>query len=174
VRLSKRRGLDALPAPQSETSVVEREIRVEAEPEAVFQFFTDPEKMVRWMGVGATLDPRPGGVFSFHTLPHFLIEGEYVAVEPYSRIVFTWGYGSFPDDQGNPLPPGSSTVEVALVPDGEATIVHLTHRIPAELADFHSMGWEHYLARLMIAAAGRDPGPDPFLEFLELMSAGNT
>jgi uncharacterized protein YndB with AHSA1/START domain len=160
-----------LPAPQSETSVVEREIRVEAEPEVVFQFFTDPEKMVRWMGSAAALDPRPGGMFSFNTLADFFIAGEYVAVEPYSRIIFTWGYGDFPDGQSNPLPPGSSTVEVEFVPDGEATIVHLTHRIPADLADFHAMGWEHYLARLMIAATGSDPGPDPFLEFLESMSA---
>ena len=148
-----------MPAPQSETSVVEREIRIEAEPETVFPFFTDPEKMVRWMGVGATLDPRPGGVFSVNTMADYFIEGEYVAVEPHSRIVFTWGYGDFPDEQRNPLPPGSSTVEVELVPDGEATIVRLTHRVPAELADFHAMGWEHYLARLAIAAAGGDPGP---------------
>jgi uncharacterized protein YndB with AHSA1/START domain len=160
-----------LPEPQNETSVVEREIRVEAEPEAVFQFFTDPEKMVRWMGVAATLDPRPGGVFSLNIMADFFFEGEYVAVEPHSRIVFTWGYGNVPDEQSNPLPPGSSTVEVELVPDGEATIIHLTHRVPADLADFHAMGWEHYLARLMIAAAGSDPGPDPFFEFLESMSA---
>ena len=61
-----------MPEPQSETSVVEREIRIEAEPETVFAFFTDPEKMVRWMGIGATLDPRPGGVFSVNTMTdHF-------------------------------------------------------------------------------------------------------
>jgi uncharacterized protein YndB with AHSA1/START domain len=162
-----------LPAPQSETSVVEREIRVEAEPETVFRFFTDPEKMVRWMGARAMLDPRPGGVFSFNNMADLSIEGKFVAVEPYSRIVFTWGYGYFPDDQTNPLPPGSSTVEVQFVPDGEATIVHLTHRIPTDLADFHALGWEHYLARLMVAAAGSDPGPDPFIEFLESMAPGN-
>ena len=122
-------------------------------------------------GIRATLDPRPGGVFGFNTLPDFFIAGEYVAVEPYRRVVFTWGYGDFPADQTNPLPPGSSTVEVVLVPDGEATIVHLAHRIPADLADFHAMGWEHYLSRLTVAAGGGDPGPDPFLEFMEAMTA---
>jgi uncharacterized protein YndB with AHSA1/START domain len=160
-----------LPAPQSETSVVEREIRVEAEPEIVFSFFTDPEKMVRWMGVGATLDPRPGGVFSVNTVMDYFFAGEFVVVEPHSRVVFTWGYGNFPGEP-NPLPPGSSTVEVELVPDGDATIVRLTHRVPAQLDAFHTMGWEHYLGRLAIAATGGDPGPDPFLEALELM-AGN-
>jgi uncharacterized protein YndB with AHSA1/START domain len=157
-----------LPGPQSETSVVEREIRVEAAPETVFPFFTDPEKMVRWIGVGAILDPRPGGVFSLDTVMGYPFAGEYLAVEPYSRIVFTWGYGDFPDEQ-NPLPPGSSTVEVELVPDGEATIVRLSHRVPAQLAEFHAMGWENYLDRLALAATGGDPGPDPFSKALELL-----
>jgi hypothetical protein len=41
--------------------------------------------------------------------------------------------------------------------------------VPADLADFHVMGWEHYLDRLAIAAAGGDPGDDPFREALEMM-----
>jgi uncharacterized protein YndB with AHSA1/START domain len=160
-----------LPEPQSETSVVEREIRIEAGPETVFPFFTDPEKLVRWMGVAATLDPRPGGVFSLNTVADQFIEGEFVAVEPYSRIVFTWGFGDSADEHDNPFPPGSSTVEVELVPDGEATIVRMTHRVPAYLTSFHELGWENYLGRLAIVAAGGDPGPDPLLEFLEAMMA---
>ena len=161
-----------MPAPQSETSLVEREIRVEAEPEIVFPFFTDPEKMVRWMGDGATLDPRPGGVFSVSTVMDYFFAGEFVVVEPHSRVVFTWGYGNF-HGEPNPLPPGSSTVEVELVPDGDATIVRLTHRVPAQLDAFHTMGWEHYLGRLAIVATGGDPGPDPFLEALEMMAGNN-
>jgi uncharacterized protein YndB with AHSA1/START domain len=157
-----------LPEPQSETSLVEREVRVEAEPETVFPFFTDPEKMVRWLGVGATLDPHAGGVFYVHTATDQSFAGEYVAVEPHSRVVFTWGFANFPDED-NPLPPGSSTVEVELVPDGEATVVRLKHTVPAELVEFHLMGWENYLDRLATAAAGGDPGPDPFAEALKLM-----
>ena len=157
-----------MPERQGETNVVEREIRVEAEPETVFPFFTDPERMVRWIGVGATLDPRAGGVFRLQTIADYFFAGEYLVVEPYSRIIFTWGYGNFPEEP-NPLPPGSSTVEVELVPDGEATIVRLTHRVPAELADFHAMGWTHYLGRLAVAAAGGEPGPDSLREVLEMM-----
>ena len=29
-------------------TVVEREVRIAARPETVFEFFTDPEKMVLW------------------------------------------------------------------------------------------------------------------------------
>ena len=38
------------------TGRIEREIRVEARPETVFAFFTDPEKYVRWKGRHAQLD----------------------------------------------------------------------------------------------------------------------
>jgi uncharacterized protein YndB with AHSA1/START domain len=154
-----------LPAPQSETSVVEREVRIEAEPETVFPFFTDPEKMVRWMGIGATLDPRPGGVFSINTYTEYFMTGEFVAVEPYSRIVFTWGYASFPEGE-NPMPSGSTTVEVSLVPDGDATIIRLKHTVPAQLDSFHAIGWEHYLGRLAVVVPGGDPGPDELREIL--------
>jgi uncharacterized protein YndB with AHSA1/START domain len=155
----------ALPEPPGATSLVEREIRIEADPETVFPFFTDPEKIARWVGVGATLDPRAGGVFCLDTAAGYSFVGEYVQVEPYSRLVFTWGYGNF-QDESNPLPPGSSTVEVELVPDGEATIVRLSHRVPVDLADFHAFGWEVSLPRLAIVATGGDPGPDPFGEVL--------
>jgi uncharacterized protein YndB with AHSA1/START domain len=157
-----------LAEPRGEISVVEREIRIEAEPEAVFPFFTEPERMVRWMGVAATLDPRPGGAFSVNTMMDYFVAGEYVAVEPYTRIVFTWGFSDVPGEF-SPFPPGSSRVEVAFVPDGEATIVRLTHRVPAELAHLHAMGWENYLGRLAVVATGGDPGPDPFTEFVKSM-----
>jgi uncharacterized protein YndB with AHSA1/START domain len=154
-------------APQDETSVVEREIRVEARPETVFPFFTDPAKMLRWMGLGATLDPRPGGVFRVNTFEQYFVAGEYLVVEPPRRVAFSWGFDNVPEGQENPFPPGASTVEVELVPDGEATIVRLNHRVSASLFNFHSRGWDNYLRRLAIVVPGGDPGPDRFLEYLE-------
>src|SRR5204863_6169331 len=58
----RRRKGAPMPAPPPETSVVEHELRVAARPETVFAYFTDPAKMVQWMGAEATLDPRPGGI----------------------------------------------------------------------------------------------------------------
>ena len=52
----------ALDQPEVAT-VVEREVRIAARPETVFEFFTDPEKMVLWKGRQASLDPRPGGIY---------------------------------------------------------------------------------------------------------------
>jgi uncharacterized protein YndB with AHSA1/START domain len=160
-----------VPVTPSETSVIERKIRIEASPETLFGFFTDPEKMVRWMGRGETLDPRPGGVFSLNVMGGYYMEGKYVEVEPYSRVVFSWGYGDRPEVPSNPLPSGSSTVEVLLVPDGEATIVRLLHRdLPVELQSFHELGWDNYLARLVVVGEGGDPGPDPMAELLSIES----
>ena len=41
--------------------VIEQEIRISAPPEAVFPFFTDPDKMRRWKGMDHKLDAQPGG-----------------------------------------------------------------------------------------------------------------
>ena len=63
------------------------------------------------------------------------------------------------------VPPGSSTIEVELTPEGDGTSVRFLHRdLPsAESAASHSHGWDHYLPRLEIAAAGGDAGEDPWL-----------
>jgi uncharacterized protein YndB with AHSA1/START domain len=161
-----------LSAEQSETSVIEREVRIEAAPETVFPFFTDPEKMVRWMGAGATTDPRPGGIYRLNVVLSYFMEGKYLEVVPYTRVVFTWGFAEMPDGSENPLPPGSTTVEVDLVPDRDATLVRLRHQLPADLHDFHVMGWDHYLPRLAIAAAGGDPGPDEMAEVVAAQEVG--
>jgi uncharacterized protein YndB with AHSA1/START domain len=140
---------------------LEREVRVEAPPNVVFQFFVDPDQMVRWKGVAATLDPRPGGVYRVNVTGTHVARGEYVEVVPNERVVFTWGW----EDEDNPVPPGASTVEVTLVPDGSATIVRLRHLgLPGGPEDRHADGWEHYMARLVVAGAGGDAGPDPWLE----------
>jgi uncharacterized protein YndB with AHSA1/START domain len=83
-------------------------------------------------------------------------EGRFVELVPDQRVVFTWGWRGSPT-----VPPGSSTVEIELTPDGGGTLLRLTHRgLPAEDRAMHLIGWEHYLPRLAVAVAGGDPGPD--------------
>lgn len=144
----------------AETNAVEREVRIEASPETIFPFFTDPERMVRWMGISVDVDPRPGGVYRVDVEGAHVARGEYVEVSPPHRVVFTWGW----ENSDSPVRPGSSTVAVTLTPDGDHTIVRLVHSdLPSEeSAGIHSVGWDHYLPRLEIAAAGGDAGPDPW------------
>lgn len=140
---------------------LEFEIRVEASPETIFPFFTDPVKAVQWMGESATLDPRPGGVYTVTMSNQWVALGEFVEVDPPRRVVFTWGW----EGDEAATPPGSSTVEIDLIPDGDATLVRLVHSgLPNEAAAGHRDGWENFLPRLAAVATGRDPGPNPHKE----------
>lgn len=145
---------------QIETDVVVREVRIDARPETVFPFLTDPSLMTRWMGKSATLDPRPGGALVINVNKH-VARGEYVEVTPPHRVVFTWGW----DGMEHAPSPGSSTVEIDLEESSGRTLVRLTHRgLSPEEATKHDHGWTHYLERLQIAGSGGDPGPDAWVD----------
>jgi uncharacterized protein YndB with AHSA1/START domain len=142
-------------------AVVEREIRIAARPETVFDFFVDPEKMVRWKGRRAELDPRPGGVYRVEVNDQAIARGEYVEIDAPNRVVFTWGWEGQETGE-HAVPPGSSRVEVELTPDGDGTLVRLRHLdLPEQSREIHGQGWDMYLGRLAAAAEGRDPGADP-------------
>jgi uncharacterized protein YndB with AHSA1/START domain len=120
---------------------------IKAPPEVVFPYFTDPALIVSWIGIRAELDPQPGGVFSLD-FGDVVARGRYLTVDPPYRVVFSWG---IPDSDA--LPTGSSTVEVVLTPDGNDTMVVLTHRgLPSTHIGFHRDGWEQRLGRLPAAA----------------------
>ena len=57
---------------------VEVEVRIAASPETVFDFFTEPDRMIQWMGRSAQLDPRPGGGFRCDINDETVAAGEYV------------------------------------------------------------------------------------------------
>jgi uncharacterized protein YndB with AHSA1/START domain len=136
--------------------IVER--RIKAHPETVCSYFTDRDRWLSWQGVEAEIDPRPGGVFRMNVRGDGWAAGRFVTLDPPHRIVFTWGW----EGDGSPVPPGSSTVEVTLEPDGQdGTLLRLVHTgLPFPAIDLHRDGWNHYLDRLGVRAAGGDPGPD--------------
>lgn len=67
---------------------VEVETRIAASPETVFEFFTDADKMIQWMGRSAELDARPGGVFRCDINGRSIASGEFVELDPPRRAVF--------------------------------------------------------------------------------------
>ena len=144
---------------------VEREVLIAARPETVFEFFTDPEKQVLWMGRRAELDPRPGGIYRVEISDQIVGSGEFLEVHAPSRVVFSFGWEGQEAGQGeHGVPPGSSRVEVTLAPEGEGTLVRLRHLdLPEQAREMHGQGWQLYLDRLQIAATHGDPGPDPNL-----------
>jgi len=131
-------------------------VHIEAAPEQVFEYFTSPEAIVRWMGNYALLQAAPGGAFEvdINGVP---VRGRYLEVDPPHRLLISWGHAG-----SDRLPPGASTVEVRLSPAGGGTRVEIEHRdLPEDMRDAFGRGWPHFVARLAVAAAGGDPGPDP-------------
>ena len=149
----------------TETTSIEREIAIAASRETVWEFLVDPDKAILWMGERATFDLRAGGAWTVDVIPGHTASGEFVELDPPERLVYTWGWEAS-GGQENRVPPGSSTIEIELVPAGAGTTLRFTHRdLPgAEAAASHAHGWDHYLERLAVAAAGGDAGRDPWLD----------
>ena len=147
----------------AEGITIRREIVISASPETVWDFLVDPAKAVRWMGVRASLEPRPGGRYQVEVLPGDVAAGVFIEVDPPSRLVHTWGWAS--GGRGD-MPEGSTTVEYQLTAVESGTLLRLTHsRLPNETAAAnHERGWRHYLERLAAGAAGDLKSADPWVE----------
>jgi uncharacterized protein YndB with AHSA1/START domain len=139
------------------SEVYRTSVDIAAAPDRVFDYFVKPELLVRWMGDSARLEATSGGLFSVD-INGVLIRGRFVRIERPSLIEITWGQAG-----NEAMPPGSTTLLVTLEVQGDGTRVRLEHRglFPAE-AKKHAVGWSHFIERLGVAAAGGDPGPDPW------------
>jgi uncharacterized protein YndB with AHSA1/START domain len=134
-----------------------REIVIDATPETIWPFLTEPDKHVQWIGTVAEIDPRPGGVYRVLVNGRHQSAGEFVEVVPNEKVVLTFGW----EEKDHPIPPGSTTLEITLHPEGDKTLVRLVHRgLPADAVDDHGNGWQRYLERLAIVMSGGDPGRD--------------
>jgi uncharacterized protein YndB with AHSA1/START domain len=139
--------------PSPDDDVVEHTLRIEARPETVWSFWTDPERMCEWWGHAAELDPRPGGICRVEVVGGGVMLGRYVEVEPYRRVVFTLGWKGATGPAA--VPPSSTRVEVILTAEGDDTVMVLRHTglLPGLAVDQHRQGWAWFLPLLAAAAA---------------------
>jgi uncharacterized protein YndB with AHSA1/START domain len=136
---------------------VTQEVLVEASPSTIFPFLIDPAKHALWMGTNVELDPRPGGNYRVLARGTHQAVGQFVEVTPNEKVVFSFGW----DEADRRIPPGSTQVEITLVPEGNKTRVRLTHRgLPEADVNDHTNGWGFYLNRLATVATGGDPGSE--------------
>ena len=140
-----------------ESFVVHREAHIAAPPAAVFALMTDPEKILRWMGTEAQVEPQPGGLYLVNVTGARFARGSFREVVPVHRLAYSFGW-----EGGEKVPPGSSLVEIDLIDEAGGTLVRFTHSgLPdLEECESHDKGWAYYLGRLTVAATGGDPGPD--------------
>lgn len=126
--------------------------RLKASPETIFRAWTDPQQIMCWWGpagaetLRAEVDLRVGGRFlkvarTADGAEHEA-SGVYREVVPNERLVFTWAWRSSPERE--------SLVTVALRPDGDGTVLMLTHEQFADAAarDDHQRGWGGALDKL--------------------------
>jgi len=105
--------------------------RLKADPAKVYAAWTDPQKIARWFGPGsvkagterASVDARVGGSyrvsFDMESGEHNEVGGVYREMVPNQLLVFTWAWHTTPERE--------SLVTVSLKPDGDGTLLTLTH-----------------------------------------------
>jgi uncharacterized protein YndB with AHSA1/START domain len=126
----------------------------------LFEVWTSPDKLSQWWGVAegyktpiAEVDLRVGGTYRLGMQPpdsediHTVV-GEFVEIDPPSRLVYTWGWD--PDGQRMSDLEGDTLVTVEFNDMGGSTELVLTHeRFPSEESrDQHSHGWDSMLDHL--------------------------
>ncbi len=135
---------------------IEQRVRIAASPETVWTFWTDPARLCEWWGIGAEIDPQPGGIFRVVMATDGpVMSGTYLTLEPFTRVVFTFGWEGNP--MGDALAPRSTHVEVTLTPvDGDTDLVLVHREVPAVHADEHAKGWALFVGERLPTAAARD------------------
>ena len=137
--------------------IVQIRRRVRARAEQIFDLWTKPALMVRWMSpfpgavdCRANCDLRPGGAFSLVMVSgesRREVSGTYVEVDRPRKLVFTW-IGPLTNDV-------NTLVTVELIPRGDETDLVLTHeRLPtAAIVEGHTRGWGNILDHLADAVS---------------------
>jgi uncharacterized protein YndB with AHSA1/START domain len=75
-----------------EALIVRREQHVPAPPAAVFALLTDPEKILRWMGTEAQVEPQPGGLYLVNVTGARVARGSFREVVPVHRLAYSFGW----------------------------------------------------------------------------------
>jgi uncharacterized protein YndB with AHSA1/START domain len=127
---------------------------VAATPRRVFEAMTDPQQVAQWWGPEGfscpevTIDARVGGAYRIAMQPPegqlFHLAGEYLEVEPPSRLAYTFRWQPpDPDDR-------ETVARLALHLRDGATEVALTQGPFATEArrELHKAGWTDSFARL--------------------------
>jgi uncharacterized protein YndB with AHSA1/START domain len=131
---------------EGDVARVERVLRASAQD--VFNAWTDPSVMTRWLSPSGRaeveVDLRVGGSFRVAMVGDGMRidhHGEYLVVESPRKLVFTWC--------SRYTGPGSSVVTVVLTPRGDETHLLLIHeQLPAEHRESHERGWGSMLDNL--------------------------
>ncbi|WP_162237709.1 SRPBCC domain-containing protein [Agreia sp. Leaf244] len=121
---------------------------IAAPPETVWSAWFDPTVLPQWLGSPVECDVRAGGRLVVDHGDGTLSRSEILDAAAPHRLVMTW---EFPDE-------APSKVSVAIVSEGEGTLLTLAHEQLGDLASSYESGWMTHLTFLEAAVEG-DPLP---------------
>lgn len=143
---------------------IERELRIDAAPEVVYEVLSSPEHLRQWWPDDAAIDPVAGatGTITFgdptaadaKVVPLTIVEAD-----PPRRFAFRWSYDEGPASEANSL-----LVTFDLTPSGDGTLLRFKETgfrergweaavLEAAYLD-HVRGWDRFLPRLVTYANG--------------------
>ncbi|MFA6265439.1 MAG: SRPBCC domain-containing protein [Pseudolabrys sp.] len=125
--------------------------RFNAVPAKVFAAWTDPQKMMCWMGPAGVIrceaenDLRVGGRYHIKMTmadDEHNVSGVYRQLVRNEKVVFTWAWQSTPERE--------SLVTVTIKPDGDGSLMTLHHEqfFDEDARDRHNNGWTSTMLRL--------------------------
>jgi uncharacterized protein YndB with AHSA1/START domain len=129
-------------SPVSVTRAATMRITVALEPTAVFDYFSDSAKLVRWFPDQAIFEPQIGDKYHFRwNNADAVWSGVVTEYLRGSRLAFTWE----PPDEAY-----ETNVRINLLPQGNETIVEVTHTgfTSVGMLDKAIEAWRIYLENL--------------------------
>ncbi|MDT7789888.1 MAG: hypothetical protein QOF58_8307 [Pseudonocardiales bacterium] len=139
---------------------IERELRIDATPEVVYEVVSSPEHLREWWSDHAELDPVPGGpltiTFGDPASPEAKVEQlTVVEADPPRRFAFLWV-----TDEGEKAASGNSLlVTVDIVASGDGSLLRFKETgfrergweaaVLEQAYHDHVQGWDHFLPLLV-------------------------
>ncbi|MEV8629019.1 SRPBCC domain-containing protein [Streptomyces sp. NPDC051079] len=137
---------------------IERELRIDAAPEVVYEVISTPEHLREWWPDEAELEPVVGGTGTITFGGHGTVPLTVLEADPPRRFVFRWAYEGEAATETN-----SFLVAFDLVPAGDGTLLRFKETgfrergweaaVLEEAYTDHVRGWDHFLPRLVSYAA---------------------
>jgi uncharacterized protein YndB with AHSA1/START domain len=138
---------------------IERELRIDAAPEVVYEVISRPEHIRDWWNAETNIEATPGAIGELvwrddatagtQTVPLTVVEAD-----PPRRFSFRWTHGA--GEVANAT--NSFLVTFELAPSGSGTVVRFTETGFREMGweaavleahyNEHAAGWDEYLPRL--------------------------
>jgi uncharacterized protein YndB with AHSA1/START domain len=110
---------------------IEKQARIPAAPDIVYEVVSRPEHIRRWWALDADFDPTAGGSGAI-TFPNQTVRLTVIEAVPPSRFRFRWNY---PDGTA-PSSTNGTLVTFDIVPDGDGSLLTVTEE------GLREQGWE--------------------------------